>query len=89
MEINLTQIVGETVIRNANSPSAAKRLEQMRPQIMNYLSDNCLYIFRQKVAEVYQINSFRKNRKKNGGTTMEILNRNTGTQRLSIESELP
>ena len=61
MEINLTQIVGETVIRNANSPSAAKRLEQMRPQIMNYLSDNCLYIFRQKVAEVYQINSFRKN----------------------------
>lgn len=61
MEINLTQIVGETVIRSANSPSAAKRLEQMRPQIMNYLSDNCLYIFRQKVAEVYQINSFRKN----------------------------
>lgn len=61
MEINLTQVVGEIVIHNANSPSAAKRLEQMRPQIMNYLSDNCLYIFRQKVAEVYQINSFRTN----------------------------
>ena len=61
MEIDLTKMVGEIMLRTANSPLVAKKLELLRPQIMSYLSDNCLSIFRQKVAEVYQINSFRKN----------------------------
>lgn len=60
MEIDLTQVINEAV-KKADSFSSVQRLERLRPQIMNYLSDNCLNLFRQKVAEVYQINSFRKN----------------------------
>lgn len=60
MEIDLTQVINEAV-KKVDSFSGMQRLERLRPQIMNYLSDNCLNLFRQKVAEVYQINSFRKN----------------------------
>ena len=60
MEIDLTQAI-TTAVEKANSPFGLQRLEHLRPQIMEYLSDNCLHLFRQKVAEVYQINSFRKN----------------------------
>ena len=60
MEIDLTQVITEAV-NKANSSFGLQRLEHLRPQIMKYLSDNCLHLFRQKVAEVYQINSFRKN----------------------------